>query len=379
MIRFYTLLFLTLLSISSGAQDKRDPAELHASSITAEELREHLMILASDEYEGRETGQEGQKKAARYIAKHYETLGYKPIGENGTYYQTIPLIREAWGEVNATVGDEKFEFLKDFYSFARNTKSQKLEVDEVTFLGYGINDEKYSDYKGINVKDKVCMIYGGEPSRKGVNVISGTSAYSDWTTNWRKKLETANQEGVKTLLIVMDDIKGNIDTYGSYINGGSMKLDSESDSGKTRKSRYAQAIYISTDMAKAIAGKSWRKVAKAKKKMDKKGRAGSMEISSPLTINGGKRKERNDAENIFAYVEGSDLKDELIVMTAHYDHLGKSGDKVYNGAGPKRLATDRGEAFLFSIMPEKKRGFSDQNITRIIRSSHWKIPSHVLT
>ena len=112
-----TTIIYVLMGLGLSGYSQRDSiAEIYAKSITAEELKEHLSILASDEYEGRETGLEGQKKAAKYIAEYFESLGVKPI-IGDSYFQTFPLKKENLKASTIDVDGEEFNFIEDFFFF----------------------------------------------------------------------------------------------------------------------------------------------------------------------------------------------------------------------------------------------------------------------
>jgi len=155
-------LVLIALTVSSFSQ-KRAWESVFADDIKAETLEKHLEVLASDEYEGRETGQKGQKLAAEYLADFYKELGLPPVEKDSSYFQTIPLVIEKWGDVSISANGESFKFLEDFYAFGRTTDAFDFSTDKVVFAGYGIKDEVYNDYKNIDAKDKIVMVLSGEP------------------------------------------------------------------------------------------------------------------------------------------------------------------------------------------------------------------------
>ena len=181
-------------------------------TITSQELRRHLAIISSDDFQGRETGQPGQKMAAEYIAGYFESLGLPKIGEDNSYFQKISFISEGWNNVELVINGETPKHLWDYYALpSTNSDQERLTIDQVTFLGYGIDSEKYSDYKGENVKDKVILIYDGEPFGKdSISQVTGTFGPSEWSTDFRKKLRVAKEKGVKAVLIIDTDFKQNL-------------------------------------------------------------------------------------------------------------------------------------------------------------------------
>ena len=107
-----------LLSINTLALAQDDPAK-YAASITPSDLKKHLVIIASDSLEGRDTGSSGQKKAAEYVSKYYKQYGLEPIatGADGarSYLQKYKLYKRSWGDVYVAAHGKKYEFNKDFY------------------------------------------------------------------------------------------------------------------------------------------------------------------------------------------------------------------------------------------------------------------------
>jgi hypothetical protein len=172
--------------------ETEDLSKKYASTITAAELKGILTVVASDEMEGRETASEGQRKAEAYIVKQIQSFGIRPIDEKGVtdgYLQKIPFTKEEWGKVELTANDEEFKHLRDFYCFrSMNNDMPLTSVGEIIFLGYGIDDEVYSDYEGIDVKGKVIMILADEPlDNNGNSWITGSEKPSTWSSNWKRK------------------------------------------------------------------------------------------------------------------------------------------------------------------------------------------------
>ncbi|MEM9886167.1 MAG: M28 family peptidase [Bacteroidota bacterium] len=317
---------------SKGTIVKQDRAVPFAESITAEDMRAILTVLASDEYEGRETGTEGQRKAADYIADKFKTFGLPRIGAKNSYFQEMIYTGESWSQIKMKVGEEAYRHLWDFYSFpTRNSDRPTTKIEEVLFLGYGIDDPKYSDYEGKEVDGKTILIYAGEPKDKEGNYfISGSEKASSWSSNWRKKLETAKEKGVALVLIIDPNIQKNIKENRRFLLSSSMRI----GAGEQPEDNFANNIYISSTVAKEIVGGKFKKVVKARDRIAKKGKLKSVNIPTDIEVVQDKKIRQLIGSNVLGYIEGSDprMKDEVIVVTAHYDHLGKRGQSIYNGA-----------------------------------------------
>ena len=160
---------ITTESISPLGLNTTSPLPF-AKTITSTDLKKHLTIIASDDFEGRETGTEGNQKAAEYIAGVFQNMGLPPVGDDDSYFQRIAFSWTMWSEIGLNVNGKAYKHLWDFMAFpAKNSDLGVLETNEVLFLGYGIEDEKYSDYKKADVKDKVIIIYKGEPLDKKID------------------------------------------------------------------------------------------------------------------------------------------------------------------------------------------------------------------
>lgn len=336
------------------------PANL-AATITVDDLNKHLSILASDEFEGRETGTEGNRKAQEYIANYFKSLGLPTIGEDGqSYYQNVNFTWTMWDDIGIymTVNgkEERYRHLWEFLSFPdRNGNMASLETDEVVFLGYGIDDSKYSDYRGKDLKGKVIMVYKGEPyNKKGKSRITGTTTSSEWTTDWKKKLKTAHQKGVKAVLFIEDNLQKEISENRRFLVGPKLTLGKNTDPSE----EYANSFYISTNIAGEIIGDNIKKIKKARKKIRKRGKSRSVVLPTKLKLVQEKNVRTLQGNNVLGYIEGSDpkLKEEVVVITAHYDHLGKRNEDIYNGADDNGSGTSTVLEVAEAMVEAKKRG-----------------------
>ena len=310
--------------------DTSDLSNKYALTITKEDLSDHLHVLASDEYEGRETGMPGNDKAAQYIADDFKTLGLPAIGMENSYYQNVAFNRTGWSKNEMTVNGNTYKHLWDYMTFATMTDNMPdIDLDEVIFLGYGIDDDKYSDYKGNNVRGKVIMINKGEPINKdSLSYITGERTPSAWSQNIWKKLAVAQSNGVKAVLIIEDQLKQFLDQNRRFLVSPSLEL----GDGEIGEREYANHVYISSTIAKDIIAKKARKIKRWRKKNLKRGKTKAIKLSTDITLNFERNLEVIKGHNVMGYIEGTDKKDEIIVISGHYDHLGKKGNDIYNGA-----------------------------------------------
>ncbi len=299
---------------SSTIPNSLDPA-VYASTITEQELKDHLYIYASDEFEGRETGTAGQKKAVNYIRKNYVDLEIPAAQNNGDYFQKVPLEMAKLPKGNLTVNGKSYTSGEDFITFSAFEGS----YDELIYAGFGIEDAEYSDFQGIDVRGKVLLIKAGEPvNEDGTFTITGTNKSSSWSNMSEaaeKRLEVAKAKGAKAILYVDSD---NYKRYERYYQR--MKSNDQGRLGFKDDGSTPSLVLISDTMAKEIMPEIGNLKSSVVRKIDLI--ASLMSTNDPIST-----------ENVVAYIEGSEKPDEYIVISSHLDHIGISRDgNINNGA-----------------------------------------------
>ena len=310
--------------------DESDLSVKYANTITAEDMKRHLTVIAGDAFEGRETGTRGNDLAGNYISDFFRSNGMLSKSAKGSYRQQVAFTFSKWTDIDIFVGETRYKHLWDFLAFPdKNNSVPAITTSEVIYLGYGIDDPKYSDYKKNDVSGKVIMINKGEPLKKdSTSWITGSSEMSKWSTDINTKLEAAKKNGVKLVLIIEDDIKKMLGENRRKLLGSVVSL------GDLTKEEITTAnhIYISSTIAKDIIASKTKKIIKSRKRSNKKGKACDVELETMLVTNMSKETSVLDGSNILGYIEGTDKKEEVVIVSAHYDHLGKRGDDIYNGA-----------------------------------------------
>ncbi len=313
-----------LLGNTAFAQDRN--AVKYGNSITKEDAYKHLSVLASDEYEGRETGKPGAWKAAEYIAAHFKSLGLNaPV--NGSYFQKVPLIEIGPGNSTLKVGKQSFENFKDFYAGASKTGLTK-SISEVVFVGHGIEDEKFNELAGLNLTGKV-VIYSTakEPFVNGKSIITGTEKASAWTAN--KRLSNLRSKNPALIITVNPDLEATLKRMGNNIKNPRLILD------KPNQTVQAPVITVSPAVANAILAKAKSTLTDWTAKIAADAKPGSKIVKTNIQASLVSKITPVRAENVLGFLEGSDLKDEIVVISGHYDHIGlttEGADKVNNGA-----------------------------------------------
>lgn len=307
--KIIAVLFVTL-PLLAIAQKKNKDAVKAAATITTDDLKKHLYIIASKEMQGRGTPSPGLDKAADYIETHFKAIGLKP-GNNGSYRQQYPLFKDSMISSALKVNGTAYELNTAFQPQASNY-SADMRFSEVVFAGYGISDgENRDDYKDLKVAGKLVMIIDGipagyKPSQQGFG--SPASAFG--------KINAAMMKGAAGLLIVYNNFPRKAGTTTS--NWSMMGY-------KAFQNPFT--FFISPAIAAQITKTETSFLEKAKN-----GEIASKNYNANVDLSYSKESKTTYASNVIGVVEGSDLKDEYVFVTAHYDHLGMRDTVIYYGA-----------------------------------------------
>ncbi|MBC8757097.1 M28 family peptidase [Kordia sp. YSTF-M3] len=288
----------------------------YANTITEDELKTHLYTYASDEFEGRDTGSPGQKKAVAYLRDEYKSLNIPAAQKDGNYYQNVPLQKGSKLNSELTINGKSYPFIEQFISIRPN-ENGTTAFSEVVYLGYGIDDEKYSNYKGQDVEGKVILIKLGEPKQEDGNyVISGTEDATKWSGNVIQaigaKLKAAEDHKAKGVLFYVDKLYPRVKAQFNYMrSNSSISLKGEANTFFN----YYIDTQLATDLYPTIAADE---------------NATTIKVDGTL-INKDKINDI-DSENVVAIIKGSENPEEYIVISAHLDHEGIKARQIYNGA-----------------------------------------------
>lgn len=304
-----------------------------AETITPSDLKHHLSILASDAYEGRETGKKGQKMAADYISGIFKQEGLTgPVGDT-SYFQHFPVVETSWANPYIEIKGKKYAFLKDFYTLTSLAEDMELDFEKVVFAGYGIESEGYDDYEGLDVEGKVVLVLDGEPmAQDSTYLVSGTAEPSRFSTNFfaglRTKRAIAARHGAKALLIIDDHFDTNLRRYMLYLRQPSMEMKTEKQQESEEPA--TDVALVSKELGQALLGR--KDLTAVAERISKKEKPRTFKLRKKGTLAFEQDIEHLTSSNVLGYMEGTDLKDEVIVISAHYDHIGITNGEINNGA-----------------------------------------------
>lgn len=341
-----------MLYSCSLAQDT-DYAKTYASEITVESAKKHLSILASDEFEGRDTGKPGGHKAAEYLAKTFEEIGLTaPVA--GSYFQPVPLIESMFRVEDFEVNGTPLTVGNGFYMTGSGNE-KTIRSNSLVFIGYGISSKNYDDLENLNIEGKIVMLINeGEPTDiDGKSYLTGTDSLSDWSTSRNKRIQEVLKRKPALILAVSSQVDSLLARYGNFFSRPRITL---KEDYKDAESAPAVA-HINTKIADRILQPNGTTLSELQKQIQETGEPASRSLNVDLSTTYGTQTKDLDASNVIGYIEGSDLKDELVVISAHYDHVGvdENGD-VFNGADDDGSGTTAVIEMAKAFMKSKRDG-----------------------
>lgn len=318
-----------------------------AERITDAGLLAHIETLSSDEFEGRAPGTRGEELTVAYLIEQFQSLGLEPGNPDGTWVQDVPLVGYTTrSQVTFRVGGRTLSpsFPTDYVGVSRHAR-QRVDVtdSEIVFVGYGVKAPEYGwdDYKDVDVRGKTIVMlindpavpHPEDPSRLDPDMFKGEAM--TYYGRWTYKYEIASELGAAAAVIVHETGPAG---YGWEVVSGSWggeNFDIVSPDGDGN--RVAIESWISLDAARelfAAAGLDFDEMKAAATRPDFR----PVSLGGTATFRAENTRRETMSKNVVARLPGSDpaLRDEHIVYTAHWDHLGKdtslSGDQIYNGA-----------------------------------------------
>jgi Zn-dependent M28 family amino/carboxypeptidase len=314
--------------------------ETALKSITADDMKNYISVLASDDFLGRAPSTSGETKTINYLAEQFKILGLKPAN-NGSFFQEVSLVKltsDPSMKLNISGGKKSID-LKYSNDFIGGTPQIKeiIQIDnsDIVFVGYGINspENNWNDYKGIDVKGKTVLMLVNDPgyATSDTNLFSGKvmTIYGRWTY----KFEEAARQGAKAAIIIHET--------GAAAYPWEVVQNSWSGS---------QFFLLGNDLAKSdLQFQSWITTGSAQKMFEAAGldynrittsasRRGftPVEMKLKASILFKNKIDYTKSNNVAAIWPGTTQADEYIIYTAHWDHFGVNpslkGDSIFNGA-----------------------------------------------
>lgn len=331
------LLLLLAFGFCGSVSAQEQMMTEYGSTITQEELVELLTIVASDALEGRETGERGQKMAAAFIANNFQSIGLEavvPTPSGNSYYQKFILENSKPGNTYLVVDGKKLVNGTDMLYYGKYNSNGEVAV-ETAFLA----DGSVAAFEKIDVKGKAVIVDGGGQS----------------FAVWREISKRAYENGAEMLLVTPaeNDEKSMawIQRYGAYFLKGSLGFKKEEETP-------TKGVFLITPATATKLLKTTQEDLTSAKDQGIAGNFGPMQKikSASLSYATEMVVTQVETENVLGYLEGTDKKDELVIITAHYDHIGRNGEQINNGADDDGSGTTSVMEIAEAFMEAKKAG-----------------------
>lgn len=360
MSKYLGFAFLMLLiGCDNGQINNGDDTDVEVSEET---LAQHIDRLASDEFMGRMPFTEGEEKTVNYLEEEFSKLGLSP-GNGDSYFQEVPLV-EITGTPSETMkisgpdGEIDLDYLEDFVALTLKPEEKvSLENSELVFAGYGIVAPEYdwNDYEGIDWEGKTAVVLVNDPGFATGDTTLFKGNEMTYYGRWTYKYEEAGRQGADGIIIIHQTEPA---SYGwnvvqSSWSGPQLNLESEAPVADVQgwitedaaKELFEASILENTNFNEMALNKDFDPMPM--------GLTASVEVTNEI--------ERNVSKNVVALLEGTTRKDEYIIYSAHWDHLGVGlpvdGDSIYNGAVDNASGTAAllaiAEAFQKGPQPER--------------------------
>ena len=324
-----------------------DETKRAVASLSPNDLLQHIKVLSSDEFEGRAPGTPGEEQTVNYLVGQFKQLGLAPGNPDGSYIQNVPLVgfrAQPAISVNAQGKPLQFAFPQDAVIWSRHFVPEvNVTNSDIVFVGYGIVAPEYNwdDYKGVDVRGKTILMLINDPpipdpkdpSKLDEKMFKGRAM--TYYGRWTYKYEIAAQKGAAAAIIVHEEKPAAYPYKVVRDSWGRENFDIQTPNKNA--DRASVEAWMTLDRAKelfAAGGQDFDALKKVAITKDFK----PVALNAKATFHLKNNLRTIDSQNVVARLEGSDptLKNEYVVFTAHWDHLGKDdnlpGDKIYNGA-----------------------------------------------
>src|SRR3982751_1999084 len=347
MLRLLFALFFAATTSLLGNDELKERLQPALEAITPDGLLAHIKVLASDEFEGRAPGSKGEELSVKYITDQFKKIGLKPGNPDGGYTQEVSLAGIKSEPQMSFVIDDKTMSLKDQDDFvassARLQAEIKIEKSDLVFVGYGVVAPEYGwdDYKNVDVKGKTLLMLIGDPpvpdpknsSRLDEKIFKGKAM--TYYGRWTYKYEIAAQKGAAAAIIIHETEPAAYPWQ--VVRSSWAKENFELDNPNKNMDAVSARSWITLEVAQKLFTDSGQNFDALKKTaITKDFRPVALNAKANVEI---KQQIRSfKSHNVIGKLEGSDskLRDEYVIYTAHWDHLGRhlelQRDQIFNGA-----------------------------------------------
>lgn len=347
MKRIHCYLILIVSLSLSAIPSYSQKGNSSVNQIIAADLESYVTFLASPLLKGRKNGEEGLDIAANYIASQAKLLGLKPANGN-SYFQPFSILEKTMDPAKTSIrvisnSNDTTIIIKPFYQLVPTGPTDLELQGEVVFAGYGIKSEKYkyNDFENLNAEGKIVLVMERAPmSDDGIN---SKFTEPEWSSrmSFQVKLGAMLNLKAKAFLFVPDPKSGissiseSGQGFAEYISSKTSLASEPEEKPNPFMAMMPKMMFIDRALADELLKGSGHTLEELQKNIDASFKPNSFLIpGKQLIIKEVTRTEKKIMNNVAGYVEGSDpvLKNEVVVFSGHYDHIGESGAGINTGA-----------------------------------------------
>jgi Zn-dependent M28 family amino/carboxypeptidase len=361
----YMRRFALAVAISIGVWACGGGAKSARDGISPIPILKHTQRLASDEFEGRGPGTPGEDKTVAYLIEQFRRIGLEPGNPDGTFIQQVPLIgirSQVTGSLQAGARKIDLNPLKAFVGVSRpQQETNAVKDSDIVFVGYGVvaPEHQWDDYKGVDVKGKTLLMLINDPPAADQQLFKGKAM--TYYGRWTYKYEIASEKGAAAAIIVHET--GPAGYPFEVVTGSWGQENFDLARPDKNQGRVPVESWVSLDKARELLAATGQDFESLKKQ------AATREFKPVVLKAKANFQAKNSirevrSRNVIGRLVGSDpkLRDEYVVYTAHWDHLGKDekrqGDQIFNGALDNASGTaallELAQAFA-NMVPRPKR------------------------
>ena len=308
-------------------------------AITAEDFVHRVQVLASDDFQGRAPGTVGEEQTVEWLAAEFERLGLEPAGDDGTWFQDVPMVQTTADESTVKMdlefdGQERTLDFGDEMVIGTRTGESKVEIDDsqLVFVGYGVNapEAGWNDYEGVDVKGKTVVMFINDPGFHTQDEALFEGKRMTYYGRWTYKYEEAARQGAAAALIIHDTAGASYgwDVVKNSWSGPQFDLTAADDP----EPRLPAQGWITGNVARDVLGSLGHDLDALYQAANQPGFK-AIELDATMSLDLSSSSTRSSSRNVIARLPGATRPDEAVVYMGHWDHLGVHDDgRIYNGA-----------------------------------------------
>jgi Zn-dependent M28 family amino/carboxypeptidase len=336
---------LTLAALAACSQPPAEPVAAPAPTGPAEDriqeaaLVTHVQELSSDQMEGRAPSTPGGQRAAQYLADQLKGMGVAPAGDNGSYFQEVPIVESVVDRTfTLSVPGRTYRYLNDVVAFSGTEQSRVHVQGDVVFVGHGIvaPEQKWNDYEGANVKGKWVLIMVNDPPATAEEPELFAGKALTYYGRWTYKFEEAARQGAAGAILIHTDESA---TYPWQVVQSSWSGTQYSLPPEQGAPALGIKAWIKNDAAVDLVKRGGHNLDQLRAAAVKRGfKPVALKLRAAATLQ--QRTARKTSPNVIGVVRGGN-ENQAVVFTSHYDHFGTRAslpedkpdtDRIYNGA-----------------------------------------------